>query len=58
MASAAATPTATVIPLLPTTGGGPQGGSGWLLPLIAGGIGALAVGLTIRRRRMPKTTPL
>jgi hypothetical protein len=57
-----ATPTATPAPTasptpaaaLATTGGGPAGGSPWMVVLIAGGIGVVAVGLTGRVRKMPK----
>jgi len=57
-----ATPTATPAPTasptpaaaLATTGGGPAGGSAWMLVLIAGGMGVVALGLTIRGQKMPK----
>ncbi|HEV3202238.1 MAG TPA: ice-binding family protein [Bryobacteraceae bacterium] len=57
-ATPTATPAATASPThaaaLATTGGGPAGGSPWMLVLIAGGIGVVAVGLTVRVRKMPK----
>jgi hypothetical protein len=60
------TPTATPAPTasptpaaaLATTGGGPAGGSPLMLVLIAGGIGVVALGLTIRGQKMQKAPRL
>lgn len=49
------TPSPTHVATLPTTGGGSQGGSPWILLLLAGGIGVVALGLTIRGQKKPDT---